>query len=450
MTDAPDFSLDDIGREGLIAPAGTEPAAHDGTGRVDLAFTVHTKAEGGVDVPPTQRGVRVPPGVTVFDSASWNGIAIDSTCGGHGTCHKCKVRVEGAGGPGRRLPVTRHDLRTFSTRAARRRLAARLPGAGHPQPRGRGPAAHDPAQGGDRGRRPAGDPAPRRPEAVRRARGGDARRPAHRPGPAHRRDQRPRADRRPARAAPARHRAAPVRLQGDRRGRRRGPRRRRARRHDRVPLRHRVRPRHHHRGRDPARRRHRHAARRGLDAQQAAAVRRRRDHPDQRDDDGPGHARPAPGGGGRDARRARPPGLPRGRRRPGRGLRGRGRRQRDDDRARPRHRPRAARRRAVRHVVGAARRPCSPPTSGWPCTRAPAPSSSRPSARTSAATSSPACSPPAWTATSGPASSSTSAPTARSCSATATRSSPPPRPPGRPSRAARSAAACAPPTARSR
>ena len=39
------------------------------------------------------RRVRVPPGVTVFDAASWNGIAIDSTCGGHGTCKKCKVRI---------------------------------------------------------------------------------------------------------------------------------------------------------------------------------------------------------------------------------------------------------------------------------------------------------------------------------------------------------------------
>jgi uncharacterized 2Fe-2S/4Fe-4S cluster protein (DUF4445 family) len=36
---------------------------------------------------------RVPSGTTVFDAASWNGIAIDSTCGGHGTCKKCKVRV---------------------------------------------------------------------------------------------------------------------------------------------------------------------------------------------------------------------------------------------------------------------------------------------------------------------------------------------------------------------
>src|SRR5262245_17184994 len=66
------------------------------TTRVDLVFVTNgTK-------------VRVPAGVTVFDSASWNGIAIDSTCGGHGTCHKCKVRLGGA------APVTRHDARTFS------------------------------------------------------------------------------------------------------------------------------------------------------------------------------------------------------------------------------------------------------------------------------------------------------------------------------------------------
>jgi uncharacterized 2Fe-2S/4Fe-4S cluster protein (DUF4445 family) len=36
---------------------------------------------------------RVPAGTTLFDAASWNGVAIDSTCGGHGTCKKCKVRV---------------------------------------------------------------------------------------------------------------------------------------------------------------------------------------------------------------------------------------------------------------------------------------------------------------------------------------------------------------------
>lgn len=36
---------------------------------------------------------RVPAGTTLFDCASWNGVAIDSTCGGHGTCKKCKVKV---------------------------------------------------------------------------------------------------------------------------------------------------------------------------------------------------------------------------------------------------------------------------------------------------------------------------------------------------------------------
>ena len=42
-----------------------------------------------------ERAVRVPYGVTLFDAASWNGIAIDSTCGGHGTCKKCRVRIAG-------------------------------------------------------------------------------------------------------------------------------------------------------------------------------------------------------------------------------------------------------------------------------------------------------------------------------------------------------------------
>jgi len=41
----------------------------------------------------TTKEARVPAGTTVFDCASWNGVAIDSTCGGHGTCKKCKVRV---------------------------------------------------------------------------------------------------------------------------------------------------------------------------------------------------------------------------------------------------------------------------------------------------------------------------------------------------------------------
>jgi uncharacterized 2Fe-2S/4Fe-4S cluster protein (DUF4445 family) len=47
--------------------------------------------------------------VTLFDAASWNGIAIDSTCGGHGTCKKCKIRIVGAG-----VPVSPLDVRAFS------------------------------------------------------------------------------------------------------------------------------------------------------------------------------------------------------------------------------------------------------------------------------------------------------------------------------------------------
>jgi uncharacterized 2Fe-2S/4Fe-4S cluster protein (DUF4445 family) len=66
--------------------------------RVNLAF-----APGG-------KVVRVPPGVTLFDAASWNGIAIDSTCGGHGTCKKCKVRITGGS-----VPATALDARAFTS-----------------------------------------------------------------------------------------------------------------------------------------------------------------------------------------------------------------------------------------------------------------------------------------------------------------------------------------------
>ncbi len=51
----------------------------------------------------------MPPGVSVFDAASWNGIAIDSTCGGHGTCKKCKVRITDGS-----VPVSRLDVRSFT------------------------------------------------------------------------------------------------------------------------------------------------------------------------------------------------------------------------------------------------------------------------------------------------------------------------------------------------
>jgi uncharacterized 2Fe-2S/4Fe-4S cluster protein (DUF4445 family) len=64
-------------------------------------MTVHPRGDDPpVDPPQGQRlelrfngrAVRVPRGVTLFDAASWNGIAIDSTCGGHGTCKKCRIR----------------------------------------------------------------------------------------------------------------------------------------------------------------------------------------------------------------------------------------------------------------------------------------------------------------------------------------------------------------------
>ena len=96
-------SLGAVGREGLQAAPGAPREPHDGSGRVNLSFTV---AEG------QDRDVRVPPGVSVFDSASWNGIAIDSTCGGHGTCHKCKVRLDPARNP--TLPISRHERKTFT------------------------------------------------------------------------------------------------------------------------------------------------------------------------------------------------------------------------------------------------------------------------------------------------------------------------------------------------
>ncbi len=74
-----------------------EPAATDGAERVRLRFQ------------PDGADVRVPSGTPIFDAASWNGIAIDSTCGGHGTCKKCKVRVLDGD-----VPVGAVDPRAFS------------------------------------------------------------------------------------------------------------------------------------------------------------------------------------------------------------------------------------------------------------------------------------------------------------------------------------------------
>ncbi|HEY7919002.1 MAG TPA: ASKHA domain-containing protein [Streptosporangiaceae bacterium] len=90
---------------------GDGAAVTDGPVRVDLRFE------------PSGRQVRVPAGVSVFDAASWNGIAIDSTCGGHGTCKKCKVRMlDGAAAP------SALDIRAFSPDELRDgwRLACRV------------------------------------------------------------------------------------------------------------------------------------------------------------------------------------------------------------------------------------------------------------------------------------------------------------------------------------
>ena len=47
--------------------------------------------------------------MSAFDAASWNGIAIDSTCGGYGTCKKCRIKVTvGDSEP------TKLDFRAFS------------------------------------------------------------------------------------------------------------------------------------------------------------------------------------------------------------------------------------------------------------------------------------------------------------------------------------------------
>ena len=82
-----------------------------GPARVRLAF-----APSGIDV-------KVPGGVTVFDAASWNGIAIDSTCGGHGTCRKCKVQVTSG-----EAPLSKLDSRAFTPDELRAgwRLACRI------------------------------------------------------------------------------------------------------------------------------------------------------------------------------------------------------------------------------------------------------------------------------------------------------------------------------------
>ena len=80
-----------------------------------------------VDLRFNGQPVRVPRGVTLFDAASWNGIAIDSTCGGHGTCKKCRIRFR-ADAPA----PTSLDLRAYTAQEIKDgwRLACRTPATG--------------------------------------------------------------------------------------------------------------------------------------------------------------------------------------------------------------------------------------------------------------------------------------------------------------------------------
>jgi uncharacterized 2Fe-2S/4Fe-4S cluster protein (DUF4445 family) len=105
---AADAGVADGRAAGAVA---ADAVAAAGPQRVDLLFE------------PAGTKVRVPPGVTLFDAASWNGIAIDSTCGGHGTCKKCKVRVDDGA-----AAVTPLDVRAFSPGELREgwRLACRV------------------------------------------------------------------------------------------------------------------------------------------------------------------------------------------------------------------------------------------------------------------------------------------------------------------------------------
>ncbi len=99
MEQSPDLDFDSgtlIADTGPEVPHPDEPSTDEPT-RIGIAFE------------PSGKTVRVPLGVTVFDVASWNAIAVDSTCGGHGTCRKCRVQIlEGE------MPSGSADARAFT------------------------------------------------------------------------------------------------------------------------------------------------------------------------------------------------------------------------------------------------------------------------------------------------------------------------------------------------
>src|SRR5262249_60339156 len=78
--------------QGVSRPAGCGGCS-PGMTAVDEPIAEQTPARVKLRFAPEGGEVRVPAGTTVFDGASWNGIAIDSTCGGHGTCKKGRVKI---------------------------------------------------------------------------------------------------------------------------------------------------------------------------------------------------------------------------------------------------------------------------------------------------------------------------------------------------------------------
>ena len=121
---------------------------------------------------PRRTGARhaCPPGVNLFDAASWNGVAdrLDLRRPRH------VQEVQGAHRRGRHADRS-VDLRAFSPDELQDgwRLACRARATERPRGR-RAAAAHAP-EGRDRRRRPPGDPAPERAEALPRDGGADAR-----------------------------------------------------------------------------------------------------------------------------------------------------------------------------------------------------------------------------------------------------------------------------------
>ncbi|MGH7682588.1 MAG: 2Fe-2S iron-sulfur cluster-binding protein, partial [Candidatus Eiseniibacteriota bacterium] len=62
----------------------SSPAAQNGSttqGKVEILYL------------PQEKSTRVPMGTTLFNAAHWIGLPIESTCGGRGTCGKCRVQV---------------------------------------------------------------------------------------------------------------------------------------------------------------------------------------------------------------------------------------------------------------------------------------------------------------------------------------------------------------------